>query len=263
LFIDLTPGQVAAHSARGCFEDQKWRYRLILRPGERSDNVILGNVTALSVQDVIDRLIIPFPRWRKLDRIGIIRPEGAFPGLSLEDFREKLPGILINWVTLHDLSYGSAIMAHREDVLDSIHPLGWESTVTPMGTVLADGKLVTIMPGFIRLPVEWKVWFTTSRDNQTSVTIRVMMGVKTSDVVKLEGLLPRAKGQAGIKVTISANPFGWTSITAEELGSDLRQTWVLGYIIADDKAIKEYELAENKQTGTVIGKDGIIGELPE
>jgi hypothetical protein len=224
----------------------------------------LGDVSTLSVQDLIDKLIVPLlPPSKTFYRIGILRPDEAFSNLSLEDIKEKFPGTPIDWVTLDDLSYGAAVVMHRERVTDFVHPYERTSTPIPTGIVLADGKLVTILPGFILYPVKKKAWFTTSRDNQTTVTIQVVLGVVAYGVIKLHGLIPRPKGQARIKVTLPTLSNGYKTVVTEELGSTTTRFCRLGYVLEHYGAIQEYALAENKQVGVMIGRDGIIGELPE
>jgi hypothetical protein len=260
LFIDLTPGQIAAQVSNGCFENQIFSYRMIFQGMSSTRYIILGDVPTLSAQSVIDRLITPLLNapLRRLNQIGIFRPDGAYPDLSLGDIKAKFPDTLIDWVTLDDVSYGAAAIMHRKNALDSIDAYEGKSTYSPTGIILVDGRLVTILPGFIVLPVERKVWFTTSQDDQTTITIRLIEGVMPLGEVKLEGLSPRPKGQSRIKVTLSIDSHGWTSVTAEELGSNLTRSKALGIMIRDSTVIEGYE-----QTGMMIGRDGVIGELPE
>jgi hypothetical protein len=264
LFIDLTPGQVASEGAYGYFKNQKWDYKLTFQGIESSNYIVVGDAATLSVQGVLDRLVTPLRlSSRKIDRIGIFRPGGAFSELFLEELRAKLPETLINWVTLDDLSYGAAVVMHSERMLDLANRYLRLTTSIPIGVVLADGRSVTILPGFTLLPVKRKVWFTTSRDNQTAITIQLIEGMTPCMTFKLDGLIPRPRGQARIKITLSCDSVGRAFLNIKELGSNLQRSWALENIVRQEVAIEEYELAGHKQIGIMIDRDGVIGELPE
>lgn len=264
LLIDLTPGQVASRVSRGCVDSQRWIYQVLLNSEVFYNDVILNDVIISTVDDVVDKLITPIvPPSRKLDRIGVFRAPEAPLCLLLEDLRARFPGTLVDWVTLNELSYGAALAMHRIETLDTVAPIHTASANVPVGVMLADGKVVTILPGFFCLPTKRKVWFTTSQDNQTTITVRLLRGILPYGEVKLEGLLPRPKGEARIKVTFSIVGAGYSSITVEDLYSNLRKSETLGEIGDDFWAIMAYKLTEEKQIGVMVGKDGIMGELPK
>ncbi|PVF99033.1 hypothetical protein CPB86DRAFT_704052 [Serendipita vermifera] len=243
LFIDLTPGQVASKLSNGNTDE-----RLLLNSEVFYNDVILNDVIISTVDDVVDKLITPIvPPSRKLDRIGVFRAPGAPICLSLEGLRAIFLGTLVDWVTLNELSYGAAFTVHRIETLDTVEPLHTAITNIPVGVMLADGKVVTILPGFFCLPTKRKVWFTTSQDNQTTITVRLLRGILPYGEVKLEGLLPRPKGEARIKVTFSIVGAGYSSITVEDLYSNLRKSETLGDIDDDFWAIMAYKLAEESR----------------
>jgi hypothetical protein len=108
LFIDLTPGQVASKLCNGNTDSKRWTYNF---KGDQFTN--LGEVESLTAQDLVDKLV---PQ-RKINRVAILRPEGAFPELSSADVEAKFPDIPLKWVTLDVISRGAAFIMHEQETL--------------------------------------------------------------------------------------------------------------------------------------------------
>lgn len=84
----------------------------------------------------------------------------------------------------------------------------------------------------------------------------------------LEGLIPRTKGQAAIKVTISTDSVGHAGAIVEEVGTDLQSAQLIGDVIDwreywNDSRNKAYEESADKQQVMTLERNGVIGALPE
>jgi hypothetical protein len=228
----------------------------------------------LSIGHLYDKLVRPIvPRNVKLYQVGILRPEGAFPDLSATDLVDRFPGIPVQWVTLEDLSYGAAIIMNREHTM----PQGAQSSFVPNGDLfrtrvstgitLANGRVVIVLPRRANLPIQQDVIFTTSQDDQTTVTVQLCLGAIPRAEVTLKGLIPRLKGQAAIKVTLNVTAYGYTTVTMNEIGTNLQIEKALGAVLdpfaSDTNARKAVKGSTTEQVEMSLGKDGVIGELPE
>ncbi|PVF91834.1 hypothetical protein CPB86DRAFT_802516 [Serendipita vermifera] len=263
LFIDLTPGQVASKLATGSLTPSGWGYHLI---DDRDTS--LGDVSLLSTQDIWDKLVTPVvSSGVKVHRVGILRPEGVLPGIPNAEVEALFVDTPVDWVTLDGLSRGAAFVMTREPTSPEVLVCGFgepETTYVPSGITLANGDLVTIVPDDEELPTIQSAIFTTSQDNQTTVTVRLNRGVTFFGDVALEGLIPRAKSQAAIRVTVDIKAEGDTVVTVEELGTDLKKVENLGNIIrSGSDAYVTYRESSRKQVEMTFGQDGIVGELPE
>jgi hypothetical protein len=270
LFIDLTPGQVASKSANGRTSDRSWYYS---NP-DRDPDICLNDLISLNTQEVYDKLVKSIvPTETRLHRIGVLRPEGAFPDVSLTDLEYKFTKAPVELVTLDELSHGAAITMDLAPTSPIINWCGFGepiSTYLPTGIILADGKSMMILPDNEDLPAKRKFTLTTSQDNQTTATIRLVRGNVPFGEISLEGLIPRPKGQAAINFTLDIDEDGATTVTMEEVGTDLKKDISLGDIdswdhskIAPHEAYQTYHKGESKQVGITIGENGIVGELPE
>ncbi|KAF8957629.1 heat shock protein 70kD, peptide-binding domain-containing protein, partial [Flammula alnicola] len=91
-----------------------------------------------------------------------------------------------------------------------------------IGIVKADGFVSTVMEKFLSLPHRKTVIFTTSKEHQSTATIKVVAGVtpKAADntviAEVLKGLTPLPKGVPRIKITFDVEQMGRTQIVAEE-----------------------------------------------
>ncbi|PVF92718.1 hypothetical protein CPB86DRAFT_165212, partial [Serendipita vermifera] len=115
LFIDLTPGQVAANRVYGNVGYSEWSYSrmsnklAILSEEEQED------VESWIAQDVLHKLIksvLPSNN-EKFALVGILRPEGSLPNLSTSELESMLNDAHVQWIQLTDLSYGAATFINR------------------------------------------------------------------------------------------------------------------------------------------------------
>jgi hypothetical protein len=264
LFIDLTPGQVASKFVKGSISENGWDYSQDEDPYICLDQ----DLVTLNTQDLYDKLVKSIvPTGTRLHRIGVLRPEGAFPDVSTTDLEHKFRHSPVDWVTLDRLSQGAAIVMSREPFfICELEPI---RTFLPIGITIANGKSVTIFSENEDAPAERKFILTTSQDNQTTATIRLVKGNEPFGEISLDGFIPRPKGQAAIKFTLSIDDSAEMMVTIEEVGTDLKKDKSLGNIenwrsrITPYQAYKKYHMGESKQVGITIGENGIIGELPE
>ncbi|PVF99031.1 hypothetical protein CPB86DRAFT_784030 [Serendipita vermifera] len=261
LFIDLTPGQVTSKRANGSLSTRGWAYSL------RGDGYTrLGDIDLSSAQDIHEKLITPVvPSGTKLDRVAILRPEGALPGVSNADLEILFADTPVDWVTIDDLSHGAAFVMTREPTSSPgwgfRHPMTTQFTI---GITLANGELVTIVSNDEKLPATRRAILTTSQDNQTTVTVRLNRDLTPFGEVKLEGLIPRPKGEAAIKVTVQLGDWGDSIMTVEESGTNLKEVKNLnGILYSRLDADGTYLEGSQKRIGVAFGKNGAVGELPE
>ncbi|PVF95176.1 hypothetical protein CPB86DRAFT_739124 [Serendipita vermifera] len=263
MFIDLTPGQVAASLCVGSLNSGIWYYS-----GSKRKDKFLNNILNLTTQDVIDKLINPLKgNSPSLNCVGILRPDGAFPDVSNSQLEAQFPDTLVKWVSLAELSQAIAMVMHRQI---TTHDIQWSHATLisiPLGLVLADGRTVTLIPSKHFLPADAKAILTTSKDNQTTATLRFTKGLIPCGEIVVEGLTPQVKGAARIKVMINCEEDGRPTVTVEQFGSLLKTTGRLDNLVENHKGedIDEYNNAVSsiKQVVPVFGQDGVIGELPE
>jgi hypothetical protein len=272
LFVDLTPGQITSLVViNGRIKNQ----RLAPRYTDNSTRLRMSECPDSSnIDELYDRLVGSIvPREINLHLVCILRPEGSFPDLSNTDLESKFPGIPVQWVTLDDISYGAALQMNRESVTSSTTMLsslqGIDTRQRTLGITLADGNIVTILPELRTVPSKWKFMFTTCRDNQTTTTIRLWRGTKFCAQVTLKGLKPKLRGQTMIKVTLDTSSLGETTLSTEEFGTGLKITNALGMALqlyTPDMDIDATQISKEntgEQVEMTLGRDGIIGELPE
>jgi len=258
LFIDLTPGQVAAKLAPGGLWGDHWSFKW---PG--GGQTILGDAGELSPQDIVDKLITPTIATSPLvNLIGIFRPDGLSAELSAI-LESQFPNTKVTWVSLADLSHGAAVVMHRQDTIHTEY-LGADYLSLPLGIALANGTTVTVIAQDLMLPRTQAVVLTTSRDNQTTATLRFLKGTLPGGKVTIEGLTEKPKGATRIQVTVKADDEGETVVTVQEVGGTAKKVASIENILTctaeDVKAYKEE--ATIKQVSPTKEGDA-IGEIPE
>jgi hypothetical protein len=258
LFIDLTPGQVAAMVMRGTIYQGKWT------PEEPGKKFVLGEIDKLSLEKFDELVALVAPNLPTLQCVAVLRPEGAFPELLSIKVELKFINIPFKWVSLADLSYGSAILLYSR--------LGLEYTPFRCGGAfscpdvycvqLADGRFINISTYNIDMCERtWHI-FTTSKDNQVTATLRLFGWSTAYDDLVIKGLAPGPKGTARIKVILEYDEVSGESVaTIQGLGSNLNVRLPLR-----GKTGKQTEELEDISTRVQYGQfgiDGVIGELPE
>lgn len=134
-----------------------------------------------------------------------------------------------------EILFDSAILDHVADLALAFFDASSSTqfvcifNVAPLrlGIAKSDGFVVTIIPRHNTIPTQGSAIFTTSKDNQTKATIRVMVGlaprardnVVATELV-LDGISPRPKGATLIRVSATIDCEDVTIVSAEELGSD-------------------------------------------
>jgi molecular chaperone DnaK len=90
-----------------------------------------------------------------------------------------------------------------------------------IGLGLPDGRFKEIIPKNTTQPVKKKMVFTTHKDNQTSVQLKVMQGdsawAKDNELlskIALTGLPPKPKGEVKVEVTFSVDTEGILTVSA-------------------------------------------------
>ncbi|PVF92270.1 hypothetical protein CPB86DRAFT_197224 [Serendipita vermifera] len=268
LFVDLTPGQVASKVHYGNMYSWGWRYNW---PGTKA--IVLSEeeqqgTESWTSQDVFDKLvksILP-PHDKKLELVGILRPQGSFPNLSAFELGSMFNSVPIKWIQLTDISYGTAMLMHSQALSYDLGkvPGGPAKARLPAGITLANGKTITIVSACTYCPVERKLFFTNSQDNQTTATVKIVRGITPFQKLTLEGLTPKPRGEARIKVIFEIGRHGYTSLKIEEGGTDKKVYQSFESILYCDRLeMDAYEKqTTGKQIDMTIGADGIVGELP-
>ncbi|PVF92268.1 hypothetical protein CPB86DRAFT_791314 [Serendipita vermifera] len=259
LFVDLTPGQIAAKFGHTVMGMRYWTHGF-----SETKSLILSEeqqqgLEGWTAQDVYAKLVKPFlsSTTKKLDLVGILLPEGALSNFSSSEIEKALSGIDVRWVHLNDLSYGAAVTMNEDLFNDSDDSDEEEYPCVPIGITLANGKTVTIVT---YCPVNRKVLFTNSQDNQTTATVKILVGTTPFNKLTLEGLTPKPKGQTRIKVTLAFTKYGFAKMTVEEVGTDKKVHRDLGRIL--NWGVDTRKDTTNEQVDMIVGMDGVIGELP-
>jgi hypothetical protein len=125
---------------------------------------------------------------------------------------------------------------------------------------LADGTILDLTQYNRDGPAKIRCVFTTSKDNQVTATLRLSTRYLHYEELIIEGLTPRPKGGARIKVTIERDlSSGERVATIQELGSNLDVSLPLREASRD--GIRDTSLIQYSRPA--FGIDGVIGELPE
>jgi hypothetical protein len=263
LFIDLTPGQVAAVVMQGVIKQGTWTSK------EVREKAVFGKVDNLSIEKFDELVALVAPNLSNLECVAVLRPEGAFPDLLPIKIELKFVNIPFKWVSLADLSYGSsALIIHRLDRKSRCNTISRSRRLPNVRYMhLVDGTLLDITQ-------RARYIFTTSKDNQITATLRLgTKSVRYTENVEYEeivirGLNPRPKGDARIKMIIQRDTInfgGGQVVTIQDLGSNfdvrlsLREKPRDGIEeIGGDSVDTPVQYAQ-----PAYGIDGVIGELPE
>ncbi|KAF8157107.1 heat shock protein 70kD, peptide-binding domain-containing protein [Crassisporium funariophilum] len=207
-----------------------------IRFSDVSKDFIVNVAGDITLAMLTTQLVDPAVAWLKatpttsgadLKRILIVNSSpGAVPQL-VEELRSRFKALPIEVVAEPKLSHCAASIA-LECYKYSIQPHTnlLISNVVPLrvGIAKADGFVLTLLRRNCTLPSQRSAVLTTSTDNQTSVTVRIVVGVsprnKDNTIIAelvLDGLEPRPKGVPHIRVTLDVEHLGQTHIVAEEV----------------------------------------------
>ncbi|PVF91833.1 hypothetical protein CPB86DRAFT_270570 [Serendipita vermifera] len=179
-------------------------------------------------------------------------------------------GMPIEWVTLDELSHGAAFMMSQNPTTRTYRDYSdaFRNTRYSVGIMLANEKVVTIVSKGTFMPTRDKLMFTNSEDDQTTATVQLFEDNEYFEELTLEGLTPRPKGQARIKVELVIEHNSDILVTIQELGTNLKAHRRLGLVYYSDTLFPhsdEDEPHDNsiERIEMTFGEDGVIGELPE
>ncbi|PVG00306.1 hypothetical protein CPB86DRAFT_238067 [Serendipita vermifera] len=260
LFLDLTPGQVAAKRVRGRIVDGFWQFGGCKTTGL----TILGGVDSISLEDVIEKLILPTVESLDTVRcVAVLKPDNTFPNLATWDLNYHFFDIPVVYLSIADLSYEAACMMES---LDPAHfECGYETdaelTLDTLSIELSDGQSICLLPFCSTLPANRSFYFTTSKDDQTTATLHFRKDGISCGKAILEDLIPKMRGATRIKVVVQCDDSQHTSVTIQGLGSSEKKVILLEDVYASNSFTASKEYKELKPL--VLGIDGVIGELPE
>ncbi|CAA7268852.1 unnamed protein product [Cyclocybe aegerita] len=175
---------------------------------------------------------IPTDSGSELSRIVVI-------GASLPQLTSKYPSVEVIHVDtpLARSAAERSLYYYRDSIADKLI-----FNVAPLrvGIAKADGFVLTLIPRSNTLPQHKSVLLTTSKDDQTKVVVKVVVGISprvadntTIAELVLDGLVSRPKGVARVKVVIDVEQEGKTRIVAEELDGTASTTAELKDIIGN------------------------------
>ncbi|PVG00308.1 hypothetical protein CPB86DRAFT_813338 [Serendipita vermifera] len=181
LFLDLTPGQVAAKRVRGRIVDGRWQFE----KDDATTLTILGSAEDISLEDVIDKLILPtVPNLVTVRCVAILKPEGVFPNLKSWDLNFYFLNIPVKWLSTADLSYGAARMMEVDFPFNdqTTANLQFSKERLPCGKAILEGLTPTVK-GATRI----KVMVQFEDFEQTTVTIQEL-GSSEKTILMLENV---------------------------------------------------------------------------
>ncbi|KIM29849.1 hypothetical protein M408DRAFT_108230 [Serendipita vermifera MAFF 305830] len=257
LFIDLTPGQVAFERSSAELDEGSW----LVIPEEK----VMLTQEPKSAEGVINQLVAPIvPPSTRFQQIALFPSEDSAPAGLLQALQSKYPNTLVKWVSLAEISRGAALCIQRRPPGSStVEFLGAFVAPVPIGITLANGKVVTAVQRKVYFPSKKSITLTTSRDNQTSVTVNFVNGTTPAGKIVLEGITPKPKGTVRIQVTLDMDYEGKTVVTVEESGTENKKVGELTSVLNSSKEEMEayVEREEAGQTQQVVLGDE-VGALP-
>jgi len=210
-------------------------------------------------------------------RIVILGPQTALVKAVEGALTTAYPSIPIHIASPADLSKGAAKFPLPDPNAPRTRVTATYIIVVPISIETADGGTIVAVPYGRKLrPVDESVLLTTSVDNQTSVTVRILLGNHPraednllSGTVVLERLSPMPKGEAVIRVTFVISHASGATVTVEqvigqEFGSAPRKVVqfpdLIRYLGSD---YERYRVGEG-EVSAVFLEDSVkpVGELP-
>ncbi|KAG0623258.1 hypothetical protein M758_3G160200 [Ceratodon purpureus] len=269
LFLDLTP----SHASAGISSVETDDGVVYFTGGGRYEKTILETpLENLSPQDLIDNLITPTTDQNPTDLHGIyiFRPDGSSAALS-SAVHYKFPDTPIKWVSLSDISHGTAVAAVQQNLGEPMNcELAFTTLPVPIQIALSDRQLVPAVPRNRILPFKHTVMLTTSRHNQTTATVQLLQGVKPFGTVTVDELPPRPKGEVQILVSVEMDHVGETVVCVQPVGSSEKTVKQLGNVFdaITNEEIEAY-LAEHysydessERLHSCNDREDVLGDLP-
>ncbi|PVF95816.1 hypothetical protein CPB86DRAFT_787602 [Serendipita vermifera] len=266
LYLDVTPGQLAATLVSTenstYYQNRLFMQRLTVLESDADEQI------TMMIDDIMSQLVTPtVPPSARLDKIYIFHASGKQSTELTYILHSTFPNSQLRWVTLSDVSRGAAISAQRSPKHKMFFGCMYEVAATPVSVATADGRQVIVVRRNTTIPFQKEVFFTTCKDDQTTVTLQVFSGRVLREKVVLAGLVPRPKGIPRIRVSIDvpAEREHIGDVVVEEVGSGLRKKIKIPYIFGRSrKEIEEYFVNPLEEEGnSVVTADEVAGELPE
>ena len=231
------------------------------------------------------------PDEAALKSVIIVDPKYPFERVVLNN---PLPQQLPNIRTFLEIHYpGTPITINAPDVISAstatrlytrlnLPPqprrLGQYVVPLPVSVASASGSAITLVPPRYRIPTDERIVLTTSKDNQRSVTVNLLLGnhpLAKDNMVRgaayLKGLKGLPKGEARIRVSFGVCIIeGWrdaAAVTLEQVDCEdgVKKTFLFPKFFADlTNDDDRYEVVEQ---GVKVEydqhSDKVVGELPE
>lgn len=219
------------------------------KAGTKVEDMVVIDATITSTQ-------ITQSKWKEGDQIDLIKI--GFPSVALQAVKSTLS------------SYKSALE----------RPVLYNFAAVRVGIVKADGFVHSLIPKQAVFPQTQSATFTTSKDEQTKVTVSVVIGesprgkdnLNVGQLV-LHNLPARQAGVLAIRVTIDVNLESDILITAEEVESGVSEKTAIKKFLGEHHWDEVLEVLEKFKSGLPdeeaeqakkewVGKDK-QGALPE
>ncbi|KIM42816.1 hypothetical protein M413DRAFT_124270 [Hebeloma cylindrosporum] len=181
-------------------------------------SAVAEEVARLLVTDMMDMRVTP-------TRIVIFGPPLALTKAVQGRLTTTHPSIPVHIVSPNDLSKGAANTPPPDPDACRVRVMATYGLIIPISIETAEGGAVVALPSGLKLrPAKGSILLTTSVDNQTSVTVRILLGnhAKAEDnllsgTVVLEGLTLKAKGEVVIRVSFVIWHVEGATVTVEQV----------------------------------------------
>jgi hypothetical protein len=271
LFLDFYPDRLSSECLSSSFDK-----------GERQTKTIYTHTSPFA-QGILDEAA--------LKTVIVVDPKCPFERVVLNN---PLPQQLPTVRTFLETHYpGTPIVINTPDVISAstaarlytrlnLPPqprrLGQYIVPLPVSIASASGSAITLVPPGYRIPTDERVVLTTSKDNQRSVTVHLLLGNQpfakdnmARGAAFLEGLKELPKGEARIRVSFGVCVLeGWrnaAAVTLEQVDCEdgVKKAFLFPKFFADlTDDDDRYEVVER---GVKVEydqhSDKVVGKLPE
>ena len=271
LFLDFYPDRLSSECLSSSFDE-----------GERQTKTIytLTSPFAKGIpdEDALKSVIVVDPKY-PFKRVVLNNPLPQ----QLLTVRALLethhPGTPITINTPDVISASTATRLYTRLILPpQPRRLGQYIVPLPVSVASASGSAITLVPPRYRIPTDERIVLTTSKENQRSVTLHLLLGnhpLAKDNMVRgaacLEGLKALPKGEARIRVSFGVCIIeGWrdaAAVTLEQVDCEdgVKKTFLFPKFFADlTNDDDRYEVVER---GVKVEydqhSDKVVGELPE
>jgi hypothetical protein len=261
LFVDITPGQTAAKLAHTEKDDNDWvMFQDELTVLERTAD------SQPSAEEVVEALVKPTVNASQtLHKIYLYNADDSTSDDISSTLQSLFPQTPIVWVTLADISRGAA-KSNLGNKADHMSLLISISASMPISIVASNGGQVITVPRNYSIPTRQTSTFTTSKDNQTSATLQVVVGRTLKDKVVLQGIPPKPKGVPRIRVTFDIDMEDNAVVSVEEITSGVKQEvkipTIFGANVQESQVYVDNAIPDDGRKASQ-DENEVVGELPE